>query len=148
MDKQLTFSQIVKEELVSEVALSNERKEALLSAYIRINASISFVNKKTEVILKTENAKIARFIYSSIKELGEEYQIELKFDKSKNRKKKTYYQLYIFDADSLLDRLHVSFMEGKISKDIVYNDETISGYLAGAFLASGSINSPETSNYH
>ena len=66
MDKQLTFSQIVKEELVSEVSLSNERKEALLSAYIRINASISFVNKKTEVILKTENAKIARFIYSSI----------------------------------------------------------------------------------
>ena len=148
MDKQLTFSQIVKEELVSEVALSNERKEALLSAYIRINASISFVNKKTEVILKTENAKIARFIYSSIKELGEEYQIELKFDKSKNRKKKTYYQIFIYDADKLLDRLHVSFMEGKISKDIVYNDETISGYLAGAFLASGSINSPETSNYH
>ena len=28
------------------------------------------------------------------------------------------------------------------------NDDTISGYLAGAFLASGSINSPHTSNYH
>lgn len=148
MDKQITFSQIVKEELVSEVDLSSERKEALLSAYIRINASIGFRNKKTEVILKTENAKIAKFIYTSIKELGDEYEIELLFDKTKNRKKKTYYQIHIYDADKLLDRLHVSFMEGKISKDIVYNDETISGYLAGAFLASGSINSPETSNYH
>jgi len=148
MDNKITFSQTVKEELVSEVALSNERKEALLSAYIRINASLGFVNKKTEVILKTENAKIAKFIYSAIKELGNEYQIELKFDKTKNRKKKTYYHIYIYDADKLLDRLHVSFMEGKISKDIVYNDETISGYLAGAFLASGSINSPKTSNYH
>ena len=39
-------------------------------------------------------------------------------------------------------------MEGKISKNIVKNDDTISGYLAGAFLAGGSINSPETSNYH
>ena len=28
------------------------------------------------------------------------------------------------------------------------NDDTISGYLAGAFLASGSVNSPSTSNYH
>ena len=28
------------------------------------------------------------------------------------------------------------------------NDDTISGYLAGAFLASGSVNSPTTSNYH
>ena len=148
MDKQITFSQIVKEELVSEVELSSERLEALLSAYIRINASLGFNNRKLQVKLKTENAKIARFIYSSLKSLGEGYQIELKFDKSKNRKKKTYYQIIIDDADSLLERLHVSFMEGKISKDIVYNDETISGYLAGAFLASGSINSPETSNYH
>ena len=39
-------------------------------------------------------------------------------------------------------------MEGKISKNIVRNDDTISGYLAGAFLASGSVNSPATSNYH
>ena len=148
MDKQITFSQIVKEELVSEVDLKSERLEALLSAYIRINASLAFNNKKLLVKLKTENAKIARFIYSSLKELGDNYQIELKFDKSKNRKKKTYYQIIIEDADSLLEKLHVSFMEGKISKDIVYNDETISGYLAGAFLASGSINSPETSNYH
>lgn len=148
MDNKLTFSQIVKEELVNDVDLSKERLEALLSAYIRINAALGFNNKKLQVILKTENAKIAKFIYSSLKGLEGDYQIELKFDKSKNRKKKTYYQIYINEAEDLLEYLHVSFMEGKISKDIVYNDETISGYLAGAFLASGSINSPETSNYH
>lgn len=109
MENKITFSQTVKEELVSEVALSSERKEALLSAYIRINASLGFKDKKTEVILKTENAKIAKFIYTSIKELGDEYQIELKFDKTKNRKKKTYYQIYIYDADNLLEigRAHV-----------------------------------------
>ena len=148
MNNKITFSQIVKEELVSEVSLSKERLEALLSAYIRINASLGFKNKKTELILKTENAKIAKFIYTSIKDLEEDYQIDLQFDKTKNRKKKTYYRIHILEADELIDRLHISFMEGKISKDIVYNDETISGYLAGAFLASGSINSPETSNYH
>ena len=148
MNNRITFSQTVKEELVSEVALSSERLEALLSAYIRINGALAFKDKRLQVILKTENAKIAKFIYSSLKELEGNYQIELKFDKTKNRKKKTYYQISINEAEPLLNYLHVSFLEGKISKDIVYNDETISGYLAGAFLASGSINSPETSNYH
>ena len=142
----MTFSQTVKEEIVSDVKLSNERLEALLSAYIRIGGAISYKNKKTIVVLKTENAKIAKFIYQSLKDIFTDNEIRLDF--RKNNKKKTYYHIYIEDADSVLDHLSVSYFEGKISKEIVYNDETISGYLAGAFLASGSINSPETSNYH
>ena len=148
MKQTFTFSQFVKEELVSEVALSNERLEALLSAYIRINGVIKFSNKATDIVLRTENAKIAKFIYSSIKTLDPNVTVKLDFLKRNNRRKKTYYIVTIFDADALLERLSVSFLEGKIPKEIVYNDETISGYLAGAFLASGSINSPATSNYH
>lgn len=148
MKQAVSFSQVVKEELVSEVSLSTSRLEALLSAYIRINASISYQNKKTNVILKTENAKIAKFIYSSIKEFDHSVDIDLTFIKKNNQRKHTYYHILIRDADTLLDKLSVSFLEGKIPKDVVYNDETISGYLAGAFLASGSINSPTTSNYH
>ena len=148
MKQTQTFSQFVKEELVSEVDLSNERLEALLSAYIRINGVINYSHKVTNVVLRTENAKIAKFIYSSIKQVDESVNVELSFQKKNNRRKKTYYIIEIHDADAFLDRLSVSFLEGKISKEIVYNDETISGYLAGAFLASGSINSPETSNYH
>ncbi len=148
MENKITFSQIVKEELVTEVNYSKERLEALLSAYIRINGVIKFSNKVLNVVLKTENAKIAKFIYSSIKSIDEKVDIELKFVKSRNRKKKTYYHIYISDAEAFLDYLSVSYFEGKIPKEIVYNDETISGYIAGAFLASGSINSPETSNYH
>ena len=99
------------------------------------------------MILKTGNAKIAKFLYSSIKKIKEEVDIKLDFVR-KNNRKKTFYHVIINDADSLLDLLSVSFLEGKIPKDVVYNDETISGYLAGAFLATGSINSPRTSNYH
>ena len=51
-------------------------------------------------------------------------------------------------SETIMDDLEISFLEGKISKNIVKNDDTISGYLAGAFLAAGSVNSPETSNYH
>ena len=147
MKNKITFTQTVKEEIVSEVSLSKERLEALLSAYIRINGVIAFENKLTNVLLKTENAKVAKFIYSSLKKLDIEVDVSLNFLKRNNRKN-TVYQVSINDAEALLDYLSVSFLEGKISKEIVYNDETISGYLAGAFLASGSVNSPSSSNYH
>ena len=147
MKNKTTFSQAVKEEIVSEVSLSKERLEALLSAYIRINGVISLSNKKTNVILKTENAKVAKFIYSSLKKLDIEVDVSLTFVKRNNRKS-TLYEVVITDADEVLEYLSVSYLEGKISKEIVYNDETISGYLAGAFLASGSVNSPKSSNYH
>ena len=147
MQNKVTFASQIKEELISEVDLSTERLQALLSAYIRINAVLSFENKKTTVILKTEKAKIARFLYSSLKRIKEDIDVRLDFVR-KNNRKKTFYHVIISDADELLDYLSVSFFEGKIPKDVVYNDETISGYLAGAFLATGSINSPKTSNYH
>ena len=77
MENKITFSQIVKEELVTEVNYSKERLEALLSAYIRINGVIKFSNKVLNVVLKTETAKIAKFIYSSIKSIDEKVDIEL-----------------------------------------------------------------------
>lgn len=147
MEHKVTFTSLIKEELVSDVDLSIERLQALLSAYIRINAVISYSHKKTNIILKTDKAKIAKFIYSSIKKIQKDVDIKLDFVR-KNNRKKTFYHVIINDADNLLDTLSVSFLEGKIPKDVVYNDETISGYLAGAFLATGSINSPKTSNYH
>ena len=148
MENKITFAQFVKEEIVSEVDLSKERLFALLSAYIRINGSVSFVNKKTVIRLRSDNAKIVKFIFSSLKNNFENLDIELTHKKSTRNKKKTNYSLSISDADSLLETLSINYFEGKISKEVVYDDETISGYLAGAFLASGSINSPETSNYH
>ena len=148
MENKITFSRTVKEEIVSEVEFSLERKAALLSAYLRINGVISYSNKKTNVVLKSENAKIIKFILSGLKELFPSFNVDLKFFKKKNVKSSRYYVLTIVDADKLLEDLSVSYMDGKISKEIVYDDDTISGYLAGAFLASGSINSPETSNYH
>ena len=41
----ISFSQIVKEELVNNTYESKDRLRALLSAYIRINATLSIRNK-------------------------------------------------------------------------------------------------------
>ena len=143
-----SFTSQVKEELVSNAYPSDDRLRALLSAYIRINGSIVFRHKKTLLQLNTENAKIGRFIYETINDI---YKANAEFI-VKERKSFTNnksYMIEIADAsETIMDDLDISFLEGKISKNIVKNDDTISGYLAGAFLAAGSVNSPVTSNYH
>ena len=145
--KVISFTQIVKEELVNNTYESVDRLRALLSAYIRINASITFKNKHTHLLLKSENGKTAKFIYMNITNIyGNTAHLSYM---DKGNTKKTYYIIDIDEAsEEIMDDLEISFLEGKISKNIVKNDDTISGYLAGAFLAAGSVNSPITSNYH
>ena len=146
MNNKTTFSQSVKNEIARETDFSSERKRALLSAYLRINGAISFGNKKTNLRLKTDNSKVAKYIYVSLKNLYPDFDIKLDFIKRNN--KKTVYEINIQNVDNLLEDLGVDYFEGKIPKDIAYNDETIAGYIAGTFLASGSVNSPKTTNYH
>ena len=147
MKTKVTFSSLVKQEITSEIDFSFVRRKALLSAYVRINGALVFKNKETHVLLKTDNSKIARYIYSLLKEMFSDVDIHLTFKKS--RANKTTYIIEINSgADTVLQDLEIDYFEGKIPKDIAYNDETIAGYIAGAFLAGGSINSPVTSNYH
>lgn len=141
-----SFAQHVKEELCHNAYESLALKKALLSAYIRINATVVIRNRHSLLTLSNENAKIIKFIYSLILDIYPS-NVSISFQKKGNTK--TTYTINVSNnVDDILDELKVNFLEGKISKDIVYDDETISGYLAGAFLAGGSINSPETSNYH
>ena len=145
MQAKVSFTQKVKEE-ICEVPFSDEHLRAILAAYIKVNGSISIENQKTQIILKTENAKIAKFIYQTINEI---YQVGTELSYKTRQNGSTLYVISVDESDqSIIDDLEISFLEGKISKNIVRNDDTISGYLAGAFLASGSVNSPETSNYH
>ena len=143
-----SFTSQVKEELASNVYTSGDRLRALLSAYIRINGSLVFRHKKTLLQLNTENAKIGRFIFGTINEIYHA-NAELIVKEKRNLDKSKSYMIEIADAsEAIMDDLEISFLEGKISKNIVKNDDTISGYLIGAFLAAGSVNSPVTSNYH
>ena len=143
-----SFTSQVKEELVTNSYPSSDRLRALLSAFIRINGSLLFRHKKTLLQLNMENAKIGKFIYQTIQDI---YHTEVDLIVKENKKfskSKSYSILIDESSEEIMDDLEISFLEGKISKNIVKNDDTISGYLAGAFLAAGSVNSPVTSNYH
>ena len=148
MRSKTSFTSQVKEELVTNSYPSSDRLRALLSAFIRINGSILFRNKKTLLQLNMENAKIGKFIYQTINDI---YHTDVELIVKENQKfskNKSYSILIDESSEGIMDDLEISFLEGKISKNIVKNDDTITGYLAGAFLAAGSVNSPVTSNYH
>lgn len=148
MRSKSSFTSKVKEELVSNSYPSSDRLRALLSAYIRINGSLVFRHKSTLLQLNMENAKIGKFIYQNINDIYHT-NAELIVKERKNLNKSKTYMIEIDESsEEIMDDLEISFLEGKISKNIVKNDDTISGYLAGAFLAAGSVNSPVTSNYH
>lgn len=142
-----SFAQLVKEE-ISSASFSSEHLRAILASFIKINGSITFSNKSSSLIMKTENAKVAKFIYSAINDI---YGIPSRFSFTKmmNFRRRTTYNIIVDnEAEYVLGDLSINFLDGKISKNIVNTDEMIAGYLCGAFLASGSVNSPSSSNYH
>ena len=146
MQAKVSFTQKVKEEITT-LPFSDEHVRALLSSFIRINGSLSYSEGKSRISLRTENAKIAKYIYHMIDRL---YGIVPKFAYSKtmNFKKKLSYSVIVDEGEYLIGDLEINFLDGKIAKNIVSNDDMISGYVSGAFLAAGSVNSPKNSNYH
>lgn len=125
---------------------------AELSALIRMNGSLSFSNKMLSLDVQTENAAIARRLYTLIKSLYP-YQVELLVRKKMRLKKNNIYICRIREgAKNLLEDLQIlkdGFQfEYSISKELVQKSCCKRAYLRGAFLAGGSVNNPETSSYH
>ncbi|MCQ2753008.1 MAG: DNA-binding protein WhiA [Bacilli bacterium] len=145
MNNQSSFATAVKEEIASR-SYQNERLLAIVSAFTRINGTLVIKDKREYILLKLENSKIAKFLYASIQKL---FQISptISYLKKKSFHQNTCYLISVESAH-LLNQLHIDFLESKIDKSFAKNTETIGGYLAGAFLASGSVNSPRSSNYH
>ena len=147
MEEKQSFTQEVKEEITLK-KYSEERQKAILSAFIKTNGNIRLNSEGEFLTFSTENAKTAKFLYSSLMDI---YGINPKLSYLRNMrfKKSIRYEVVVADnAMDIVDDLQVNFFDGKISKNIAFNDDTIGGYLAGAFLARGSVNSPVSGNYH
>ena len=145
----ISFSRIVKEEVVFNDFESCCQK-AMLCAVIKINGTLSLSSYGLSLTIRTENAKIASKIHKMLKE---EYnpQIEFLVSRKMKLKKNNVYILKVTKAREILDDL--SLMDGLgfnliPDKSILVKECCIRAYLAGAFLSCGSVNNPETSNYH
>ncbi|SFC26311.1 hypothetical protein SAMN05443252_102459 [Bacillus sp. OV322] len=126
--------------------------KAELCALIRMNGSLSFSNRKLVVDIQTENAAIARRIYTLLKK-SYVVQVELLVRKKMKLKKNNVYIVRMSSGgQAVLQDLKImgaSYeIQHDISKEVVGKKCCKRAYLRGAFLAGGSVNNPETSSYH
>lgn len=148
----MSFAAETKKELTYVVEDSESGKIAELSALIRMNGSVQLSNQKVILEILTENAAIARKIYSLIKELFD-ITSELMVRKKMRLKKNNIYVVRILhNVEDILKKLAIvedgfSFYP-RINKVIIKDTKDKRAYLRGAFLAGGSINHPESSSYH
>lgn len=147
----VSYASDVKKELTS-LPVHPEHAKAELAAFLRMNGVLSLHDHQFSLDITTENPAIARRIFSLIKTA---YGIEPLLIVSKKMKLKKNYQylvrlqkqvheiltdLEIFDSNNGL-------ITG-IPEKIMSSEQRAMSYLRGAFLASGSVNNPETSRYH
>lgn len=145
MQSRNSFATSVKEEIASR-DYQNERLLAILSSFTRLNGSLVIKNKQEIISLKLENSKIAKFLYESIQKLFN-FTPNISYLKKKSFAQNTCYVISV-NKPNFLDDLHIDFLENKIDRFFLKDTESIGGYLAGSFLAAGSVNSPRSSNYH
>jgi len=147
----MSFASETKKELTN-IEVKDCCANAELSALIRMNGSLSFSNQMLVVNIQTENAAIARRIYTLIKK-GYDTPVELLVRKKMRLKKNNVYIVRIKeDTKKILEELKIlgenfTFIHN-ISEDLIKKKCCRRSYLRGGFLAGGSVNNPETSSYH
>ncbi|MEV9641520.1 DNA-binding protein WhiA [Mammaliicoccus sciuri] len=147
----MSFASKTKKEL-TQIEAEDCCTKAEIAAFIRMNGVMSFSNKQLSLDVQTENAAIARRLYSNLKKLYP-YKVEMLVRKKMRLKKNNIYICRIREgAKDLLETLsimtHDFQMVNQIDPQLIEDDCCARAYLRGAFLAGGSVNNPETSSYH
>ena len=146
----MSFASEIKQE-VSQKIMSGSDERAELSALIQICSSLSFSSRGMALVVTLENAAVARKIYSLVRDRYHA-DIELYVKRKMNLKKNLIYGMRIsYQSTEILKDLGIYSARGLREvplQKIVQTDNNAKAYLAGMFLASGSINPPEKTSYH
>ena len=147
----MSFASDTKKELTA-IESDDCCKRGELAALIRMNGSLSFSNRQYILDIQTENAAIARRIFTLIKYIYS-YPVELLVRKKMRLKKNNIYIVRLYDGvKHILTDLDILeeplAFKREVSEKLVKKDCCKRAYLRGAFLAGGSVNNPETSSYH
>jgi len=125
--------------------------KAELSALIQMCSSLTISNRNLVIVIKTENPTTAKRILKLIKD---RYEIETELSvirKMKLKKNNIYIIKVLNKAMKIIQDLGIYDSKGLQDipdARIVRKECCARAYLAGAFMASGSCNNPNKSNYH
>ena len=136
----MSFTSIVK----TEISKLTFGKAEIISELSAILKNIGVIDKTIKIT--TENASLARKIFSEIKEM---YNVSSKITVRRGYNfNKTY--LYILDVHDKINDIIIDLdLEHEIPSSYLVDDISLKkAYLRGIFLSTGSINDPKKSRYH
>ncbi|MDD3839891.1 MAG: DNA-binding protein WhiA [Clostridia bacterium] len=154
----MSFSTKVKNELARIEGDNAADKKAELAAFVQMAGTIQIKgNKRMNLLVSTENAAIARRIYSSIKKLYR-VQSDVIVRKGKKLKKCNRYIIAITYPGmarkvlvdlGILEKSKSGTMQlsNSIKEDMIKSESAKRAYLRGAFIGGGSVSNPEKT-YH
>lgn len=153
----MSFSSDTKEELSRIKIETRSEIMAELAAFVRMSGAVSFSgNRGLRTEFRTENAAVARRIFTFVKDLYGDC-TEVFVTKGTQLKKNNVYLVRIDDAEAsesflrevgMLDEEHEFFnLNYAVPPGIRAEEELIRAYIRAAFLAAGSLTNPDKS-YH
>jgi len=147
----MSFASHIKKELVG---IKSEPccQIAEASALFKMNGTMSLTSSGPVLSFDTENAAIARRLLTLLKQNFPEIKTSILARKKKNLKKNNTYVVkvisHVLEVANILQVMPSDEGDFQIFESLLNKDCCARAYLRGAFLASGSINNPETSSYH
>jgi len=147
----MSFAEQTKKELTL-IESENCCEKAELSALIRMNGTVKLSDQHLILDISTENAAIARRIYSLIKKTFQVHTELLVRRKMRLKKNNVYIVRIPNQVEDILTKLCIVTkgfqFAAEINKTLIKLNCCKRAYLRGAFLAGGSVNNPEGSSYH
>lgn len=135
----------------ANIELKNCCKLAQLSALLKLSADLSISSNGLNMVIKSENPTVAKRMLKLLKEL---YSVEsqLSVMKKLNLKKNNIYIIRIYDhVRDILSDTEIMNDKGFMAHpttSLIHKECCEKAYLAGAFMAAGSVNDPKGTNYH
>lgn len=147
----MSYASDVKKELTTLEVDHLVNGKAELMALIRMNGALNLIDHQFVLSIQTENPATARRIYWLLEKF---YGIksELMVRRKMKLKKNNLYIVRLRSGSShvlqdldIIDGLQI---KQTVNNNFLSTDGPVRSYLRGAFLATGSVNNPETSRYH
>ncbi len=144
----MSFAQVLKSELMS-LKVSKMEQKSELSALLKLNGLLHYRNNKLSLDFVTENASIARHVFTLIKDVYDSTS-KITIQKSSFKVKKSYILQIEKDVDDILEDLELYGYDDCSIYQLrnLKTDAQKKSYLRGMFLASGSVNNPQVAKYH
>lgn len=146
----MSFTTDVKHEICQD-RLDDGQARAQLAGLLLVKASLHMNSTGMYLSFEIENATVAKHVWMLLKRL---YQVQpsLAVIRKMKLKKNNVYRIEVgASAADILADLQILDERGlhlRPGYDLIRSEKNARAFIQGCFLASGSVNSPKTSNYH